>query len=151
MTIYVSVVIDATPAAVWSVVEQLERHGDWMADAGAVRFDSDQRRGVGTRLVVDTRVGPFRVTDRLVVVDWIEGAMIGVHHIGRVTGEGQFTLDPSVDGGTLFAWEEDLRFPWWLGGRAGEVIGAVVLKRVWRRNLQRLKSLVEAHRPADAG
>jgi Polyketide cyclase / dehydrase and lipid transport len=151
VTIYVSVVIDAVPAAVWSVVEQLERHVDWMADAAAIRFDTDQRRGVGTRLVVDTHVGPFRVTDRLVVVDWIEGAVIGVHHIGRVTGDGQFTLDPSVDGGTLFAWAEDIRFPWWLGGRAGEVIGAVVLKRVWRRNLQRLKSLVEAHRPADAG
>ena len=66
-------------------------------------------------------------------------------------GTGQFTLDRSVDGGTLFAWEEDLEFPWWLGGRLGEVLGSVVLKRVWRRNLQRLKSLVEAHRPAGAG
>ena len=151
MTIYLSVVIDAAPDAVWSTVEQLERHVDWMDDADAIRFETDQHRGVGTRLLVDTRVGPLRFTDRLEVVEWIEGAVIGVLHVGRVTGTGQFTLDRSVDGGTLFAWEEDLEFPWWLGGRLGEVLGSVVLKRVWRRNLQRLKSLVEAHRPAGAG
>jgi hypothetical protein len=151
VTVYVSVVIDAAPDAVWATVEQLEHHVDWMADADVIRFDTEQRRGVGTRLAVETRIGPFRYTDHLEVVEWIEGAVIGVRHVGRVIGDGQFTLDRSVDGGTLFAWEENLEFPWWLGGRIGEVIGAVVLKRVWRANVQRLKSLVEARRPADAG
>jgi hypothetical protein len=149
--IYTSIVIDAPPAAVWATVEPMERHVEWMADAEAVRFETEQHRGVGTRIVVNTHVGLFRISDRMEVVEWIDGAMIGVRHVGRVTGTGQFTLDRSVDGGTLFAWEEELFFPWWLGGRAGEVIGAVALKRVWRRNLQRLKALVEAHRPADAG
>ena len=151
MTIYLSVVIDAAPDAVWSTVEQLERHVDWMADADAIRFETDQHRGVGTRLLVDTRVGPLRFTDRLEVVEWIEGAVIGVLHVGRVTGTGQFTLDRSVDGGTLFAWEEDLHLPWWLGGRVGDLVSAPILKWVWRHNLQRLKAQVEARRPADAG
>ena len=71
---------------------------------------------------------------------------------GRVSGSGRFTLEPSVDGGTLFAWEEELHFPWFLGGRLGEVVGSsVVLKPLWRRNLQRLKTLVETRRPAGAG
>jgi hypothetical protein len=150
--IYVSVVIDAPPPEVWAVVEPLERHVDWMADAEAIRFEGLQHRGVGTRIAVDTRIGPLRLTDRMYVTEWIEGAVIGVDHIGRVSGRGRFTLEPSVDGGTLFAWEEDLRFPWFLGGWFGEVVGsALVLKPLWRRNLQRLKALVETRRPADAG
>jgi len=150
--VYVSVVIDAPPSAVWAAVEPFERHVDWMSDADAVRYEGLQRRGVGTRIAVDTRVGPFRLTDRLYVTEWIDGAVIGVDHVGRVAGSGRFTLEPAVDGGTLFAWEEELQFPWFLGGRFGEVIGtAMVLKPLWRRNLLRLKDLVETRRPAGAG
>ena len=150
--IYVSVVIDAAPHEVWAIVEPLERHVDWMSDAEAIRFETPQRRGVGTRLAVDTRIGPLRTTDRLYVTEWIDGAVIGVDHVGHVTGRGRFTLDPSVDGGTLFAWEEDLDFPWFLGGSLGEIIiSAAVLKPTWRRNLQRLKTLAETRRPAGAG
>ena len=150
--IYVSVVIDAPPPDVWAAVEDLERHVDWMSDADEVRFEGLQHRGVGTRIAVDTRIGPFRLTDRMYVTEWIEGAVIAVDHTGRIEGTGRFSLDPSVDGGTLFAWEEDLRFPWFLGGRIGELIGAsLVLKPLWRRNLLRLKELVEARRPAGAG
>lgn len=150
--VYVSVVIDAPPADVWSVVEPIERHVDWMADAEAIRFEGPQRRGVGTRIAVDTHVGPLRLTDRMYVTEWIDGAVIGVDHVGRVAGSGRFTLEPAVDGGTLFAWEEELQFPWFLGGRFGAAIGtALVLKPMWRHNLQRLKSLVETRRPAGAG
>jgi hypothetical protein len=150
--VYVSVVIDAPPADVWSVVEPIERHVDWMTDADAIRFEGQQRRGVGTRIAVDTRIGPFRLTDRMYVTEWIEGAVIGVDHVGRVAGSGRFTLEPAVDGGTLFAWEEELEFPWFLGGRFGAMLGtAVMLKPLWRRNLQRLKALVETRRPAGAG
>jgi len=150
--IYVSVVIDAPPAEVWAVVEPIDRHVEWMADADAIRFEGLQRRGVGTRIAVDTRFGPLRLTDRMYVTEWIDGAVIGVDHVGRVSGSGRFTLEPSVDGGTLFAWEEELHFPWFLGGRLGELVGSsVVLRPLWRRNLQRLKTLVETRRPAGAG
>src|SRR6476620_6075617 len=110
-----------------------------MADADAIRFEGPQRRGVGTRIAVDTRVGPVRITDRMYVTEWIDGVVIGVEHVGYVVGNGRFTLDLAVDGGTLFAWEEELAFFWFLGGRLGAVIGiALVLKPFWRRNLQRL-------------
>jgi uncharacterized protein YndB with AHSA1/START domain len=151
MRVYVSVVIDAPPAEVWTIVEPLEHHVEWMADAADIRFESEQRRGPGARIAVDTRLGPFRITDHMEVVEWIDGALIAVQHVGKVMGAGQFTLDRSVDGGTLFAWEEDLRFPWWLGGRLGEIVATPILRRVWRGNLQRLKALVEARRPADTG
>jgi hypothetical protein len=142
--IYVSTVIDATPDEVWAVVEPVERHVDWMADAEAIHFLGDQTRGAGTQFVCDTKVGPVRLQDHMEITEWEPGRAMGVRHRGLVTGTGRFTLDRAVGGGTLFAWEEDLRFPWWLGGRAGEVVGGqVVLKAIWRRNLRGLKAIVE--------
>jgi uncharacterized protein YndB with AHSA1/START domain len=149
--VYVSIVIDATPEHVWSVLEPIERHVDWMADAVAIRFEGDRTRGVGTRFVCDTRVGPLRLADRMEITSWEPGREMGVTHRGIVTGVGRFTLTRSADGGTLFAWEEDLRFPWYLGGRPGELVGGqVVLRAVWRRNLRTLKRLVERGAPRAA-
>ena len=59
----VGVDIDAPPSAVWAVLEPVERHVDWMADAVAIHIDSDQRRGAGTRFRCDTRIGPIRLGD----------------------------------------------------------------------------------------
>ncbi len=143
-SIYVSIVIDAPPAEVWSVVEPVERHVDWMADATAIRFEGEQTRGVGTRFVCDTKVGPLKLADLMEITSWVPEREMGVRHQGLVTGTGRFTLTPSADGGTLFAWEEALRFPWYLGARLGEVVGGqLVLKAIWRRNLRSLKRLVE--------
>jgi hypothetical protein len=70
---------------------------------------------------------------------------MGVKHTGIVTGSGVFTLEP-LDLGrrTRFTWTEDLRFPWYLGGRIGELVGGqLVMKAIWRRNLKALQRLVE--------
>ena len=80
------------------------------------------------------------------ITEWEPNAAMGVRHTGLVTGTGQFTLTP-IDMGrrTRFAWTEELRFPWWLGGKLGELIGGnVVMRAIWRRNLRGLKALVEA-------
>ena len=143
--ITVSVDIDAPPAEVWAVVEPIERHVDWMADAVAIRFDTDQTRGVGTRFACDTKVGPIRLTDRMEITEWAPGSAMGVSHSGVVTGSGVFTLEP-IDLGrrTRFTWSEELRFPWFLGGRIGELVGArLVMGPIWRRNLARLRQIVE--------
>ena len=142
--IYVSTVIDASPAEVWAEVESVERHTDWMADAVAIRFVGPQTTGVGTRFVCATKVGPLRLDDRMEITEWRPQEAMGVHHRGVVTGTGRFTIHRAVGRGTLFAWEEQLRFPWWLGGPVGAAVGAPVLRRVWRRNLATLKDLVES-------
>jgi uncharacterized protein YndB with AHSA1/START domain len=141
--ISVAVDIDASPEEVWEVVEPLEDHPDWMHDAVSVRFATDQTRGVGTRTVVDTKVGPFRLTDHMTVTEWEPGTTMGVEHTGVVTGTGRFTLRRNGRDGTTFAWDEELRFPWWLGGPVGELVGGRVLAAIWRRNLRGLKTLVE--------
>lgn len=144
--IRVATELDATPDRVWAVVEPVERHVDWMADAVAIRFETEQTRGVGTRFLCDTKVGPIRLTDQMEITEWEPGEAMGVRHTGIVTGTGVFTLEP-IDLGrrTRFTWSEELHFPWFLGGRLGELVGGqLVMKAIWRRNLRELKRLVEA-------
>ncbi len=153
----VSIEISASPQNVWAVVEPVENHVDWMADAVAIRFESEQERGIGTTFLCDTKIGPIRLTDRMEITEWApavdagdgrpatNGAM-GVRHSGIVTGSGVFTIEALAGGArTRFTWSESLEFPWYLGGRIGEVVaGRIVLGPIWRRNLNKLKALVEA-------
>jgi uncharacterized protein YndB with AHSA1/START domain len=144
--ILVEVEIDATPEQVWSVVEPVERHVDWMHDAVAIRFTGEQTRGVGTKFLCDTKVGPFRLVDRMEITEWVPGEVMGVRHTGMVTGSGRFTITP-IDLGrrTRFSWQEQLTFPWWMGGPVGAYVGGkIALGPIWRRNLRGLRTLVEA-------
>ena len=143
--ISVSNEIDASPARVWQVIEPIEHHVDWMLDAKSIRFDGEQRRGVGTQFVCETRIGPITLHDRMEITDWEPERRMGVRHAGVVTGSGVFELSPiDLDRRTRFTWTEELRFPWYLGGRLGERFGGRwVLAWIWRRNLKALARLVE--------
>lgn len=134
----VSRVIDATPAQVWADIEDISSHVEWMSEAVDIRFLSRRRAGVGTRFECDTRVGPIRLTDVMEITRWEPARVMGVRHVGVVTGVGEFRLRLARRSRTRFTWAERLRFPWWLGGPAGAVVGARVLAMVWRRNLRRL-------------
>lgn len=143
--ITVSTLIDAPVQRVWEIVEPIERHVDWMADAVAIRFVNEQTRGTGTRFLCDTKIGPFTLVDEMTITSWEPNRAMGVTHTGVVTGTGEFTLAPEGEDRTRFTWTEALRFPWWLGGPLGALVGGqIVLKLVWRRNLKRLKKLVES-------
>ena len=142
--IEVATTIEATPDTVWARIEDVGTHVDWMADAEAIRFTSDQTSGVGTTFDCDTKVGPLRLTDAMTITEWEPGRCMGVRHEGLVTGEGRFTLTAAGDSRTEFTWAEHLRFPWWMGGPIGGALGAPVLRGIWRKNLRRLKALVES-------
>jgi hypothetical protein len=133
MKIVIAIDIDATADAIWRVIEPIERHVDWMADAESITFTSDQTRGVGTAFDCATKIGPIRLTDRVIVTDWEPPHAMAIEHRGLVRGHGRFVVS---DG--RFTWNEELRFPWWLT--------APVLKPIWRRNLRRLKTIVECGR-----
>jgi len=55
---------------VWEEAGRLDRHVEWMADAHSIQFLSPRRSGVGTTLRVETRFGPLRTTDTMVVTAW---------------------------------------------------------------------------------
>ena len=140
--IRVSTTLPAPPSAVWASVSDLASHVEWMADAESIRFTSRRRSGVGTAMEVETRVGPFRLTDVLEITEWRPRRSMGVRHAGIVGGTGRFPLRRSRlrPGRTRFTWEEDLVFPAWLGGPLGALVAAPVLRAVWRGNLRRLRA-----------
>jgi len=143
--IAVTVEIDAPVERVWAAVEPIERHVEWMHDAVAIRFQGEQKRGVGTTFLCDTKVGPIKLVDRMEITEWMPRSRVGVRHSGVVTGTGSFVMTPiDLDRRTRFVWTEELHFPWWLGGLIGERIGGnLAMKAIWRRNLRGLKRLIE--------
>jgi len=68
---------------------------------------------------------------------------MGIEHRGVVAGRGRFTLRRRARGRTRFSWSEQLHFPWWMAGPVGAFAAQPVLRALWRRNLRRLKQLVE--------
>lgn len=136
--IRVAVTIDAPPAVVWRDIADISTHVEWMADAESITFLTRRRRGKGVTFDCATRVGPFRLDDRMVVTSWKTNREMGIRHEGLVTGEGRFTLHRRRGGRTRFVWRERLIFPWWLGGPLGSFAAAPVLALIWRRNLRRL-------------
>jgi carbon monoxide dehydrogenase subunit G len=138
------ITIDAPPAAVWARLADIADHVSWMADAAEIRFTGERRAGVGTTFECDTRVGPLRTTDVMEVTEWREAEAMGVRHTGLVTGTGRFviTAQPGDGDRARLTWDEDLAFPWWLGGPVGAFVARPVLRAVWRGNLRRFAALV---------
>lgn len=139
----VSVLVRAPLAVVWEAVADLGSHPRWMTDAESLEFLGDVRSGVGTRMLVETRIGPLRTRDVIEVTGWEPGQRITVVHRGAISGEGVLQLD-AMAGGTRLKWSERLRFPWWWGGALTALLARPVLRWVWRRNLRRFERLVEA-------
>ncbi len=141
--IVVSTVIEASPARVWADVRNIGSHVTWMQDAVEIRFLTEQVEGPGTRFECDTEVGPFSLTDVMEITAWEHERRMGVRHIGLIEGVGEFTLSAVGADRTEFRWEEDLTFPWYVGGPLGEFVSRPALRSVWKRNLVRLKERVE--------
>ncbi|HEX6286610.1 MAG TPA: SRPBCC family protein [Acidimicrobiia bacterium] len=130
--------IPAAHDLVWKALADLNTHTSWMKDARSIEFTSDQQRGTGTRMEVLTVIGPLRTTDIMEVVGWEEGKSIDVRHEGLVTGTGTLGVEPVGDGSRV-TWDENLTFPWWLGGFITAWLARPVLAAVWRGNLRRLE------------
>lgn len=130
--------IEAPVGDVWADLSDLSSHVEWMRDAVAIRFTSDHESGVDTTFDCDTRVGPFRLTDRMEITEWTPERSIGVRHVGLVTGEGTIRLRGRRHGRTKVTWSETLKFPWWMGGPIGSVAATPVLWLVWRGSMRKL-------------
>jgi uncharacterized protein YndB with AHSA1/START domain len=141
--IVVTVDISAPLSEVWETVSNLKGHEQWMGDVESISFDGSVTSGPGTVMTVATRVGPFRLADRMTVTIWEPPHRIVVEHQGLVAGSGEFSLS-AIAGATRFTWSEELRFPPFLGGPLASSISRPILTLIWRHNLRRLKALIEA-------
>ena len=142
--VVVSTMIERSAADVWANVRNIASHVTWMHDAVGIRFLTEHQEGPGTRFECDTKVGPFSLTDVMEITAWEDQARMGVRHVGLVEGTGEFTLQQEEPGRTEFRWEEDLSFPWFMGGPVGAFLARPVLRFIWKRNLARLKARIEA-------
>lgn len=122
---------------VWAALADLGSHAEWMRDARSIEFVTEQRRGVGTRMEVETVVGPFRTLDVMEVTAWREGESIDVRHQGLVTGTGTLGVIGNSTQSEVY-WDEDLSFPWWLGGAVTAFLARPILASIWRANLAAL-------------
>lgn len=147
MKVSVSVRLPLSLEDAWAKLSDLPDHVNWMADAERIDFENNQSSGEGTVMHVLTKVGPLSTIDVIKVVDWIPPNLIGVKHTGLFTGEGRFLIDEMSDEATLFTWEEEIIFPWYLGGALGAAVAKPVLTAVWKRNLSRLRQSVEESQP----
>ena len=146
MSLHVEIAIHAPPEVVWTHLEDIASHTDWMADAVSIDFLTARRRGVGTRFACRTRVGILRTTDVMEITEWSPPRVMGVRHSGAVSGEGCFELHPTgpADESTAMVWHERLHFPWWMGGPLGATLARPVLRRIWQANLARFGQQVES-------
>ena len=151
MSIRISVAarINASSTEAWAALENVVSHVQWMKDAESIRFTTAGRTGTGTEFVCVTRVGPIRLTDTMSITEWTPCEAMGVHHQGVVKGSGRFTLRALAGEKTYFSWDEQLTFPWWLGGPLGERLARPILTCIWRGNVSRLKAVVENQRKED--
>ncbi len=140
----VSMAIDAPMDRVWAEVIDFAAHTEWMEDAHAIRFGTDQREGPGTVLLIDTRIGPLRTADRFEITEIEPMILVAGRHTGLFRGEGRFELSSPRPGRTRLVWRERIRFPWLFGGPAAALVGRVVLRRVWTKNLAALKQRIES-------
>ena len=145
MSLRVETTIHAPPEVVWSHLEDIASHIEWMADAVSIEFLTAQRSGNGTRFSCKTRVGFMSTTDLMEITEWLPPRVMGVHHSGAVSGEGRFELHATGPAGesTTMVWHERLLFPWWMGGPLGATLARPVLRRIWGGNLARLGQQVE--------
>ena len=139
-TIRLAVALGAPVATVWTDLADLGSHVEWMSDAESIRFRTEHRDGVGAAFDCVTKVGPIRLTDRMIVTRWEPPHVMTVAHEGLVTGAGTFRLETLTAGRSRLCWEEELHFPWWLGGPLGEIVGRPVLAKIWQGNLRRFQA-----------
>jgi carbon monoxide dehydrogenase subunit G len=138
------------PDVVWGLITDWEHQDDWMLEASGFEVTGDRREGVGVEVEATVRIAGIRTRDRIRVSMWEPPRLLVIEHLGWVKGTGEIQLAPITEG-TRMRWVETLFPPPRLGsfGRAGLRTLAPLMRRVFRRDLRVLQSLVRV-RAADA-
>ena len=137
------VTIEKNIDIVWDHIANIESHVTWMQDARTIELTSGTANTVGALYKCDTKIGPLRTIDRFEIIKYDRPNFMEIFHIGTVDGTGYFKLEKIDENKTVFIWEEELKFPWYMGASIGKKIAMKLLHSIWRKNLQRLKAEIE--------
>jgi uncharacterized protein YndB with AHSA1/START domain len=138
------------PKTVWPFLVDWDRLPRWMKDMRDVRVTSARKEGVGVEAVATVRIAGISTRDRIRVTRWEPPNVLEIAHLGWVKGTGRMELSPAGNGSDL-RWRETLIPPWGALGRLGMYAVLPLMRRVFRRDLERLKQLVEDPREGGAG
>lgn len=145
-TVYITTSVDirGAPQVVWPYLVDWERLDRWMIEADSFRLVGDRREGVGVEAQARVRIAGITTHDRIRVVRWEPPWVLEMEHLGWVRGRGYIELTPAKEGGTTLFWREELVPPWGFVGRLGMRLLSGRMRRIFRRDLELLRRLVEA-------
>lgn len=116
-----SVVLEASPEAVWEFVTRPENFGAYVDGYVEGRVLTPQAVGRGARYEWAARLGPIRLRSEEAVVEWIEGER--VRYAGTLAGvpfRSMMEVAPTGERAALLTVAIEFDLPRWLGGRAGD-------------------------------
>jgi hypothetical protein len=116
-----------------------------MLEASDFEVVGEQRQGVGVESRATVRIAGIRTRDTVRVSMWEPPRILVIDHLGWVKGSGEIQLHP-VSEGTRMRWRETLFSPPKLGpiGRLGLRLASPLMRRIFRRDLRVLRSLVRS-------
>ncbi len=136
--------IDADKKTVFTYLSDWDKQSEWILFT-TVRKVSIGPNNDGTLLLAETKVGPLKVVDTMLVSEWSPYEKIVVTHTGRIVlGKGIFEIKENSDHRCTFIWKEVTPIPFGYLGRIGLVIVKPLLKLVFNMSLRKLKKNVEA-------
>ncbi len=131
------------PERLLSVLVDWERQAGWMGDADRVEVVSPTRAGVGTTIVVATRVlGLPVLNERLEVTEWDPPRRLVIAHRRAIRGVGTWLLT-AAGRGCRFRWTEDVSLPVPIVGELALRAYRPLMGRLMLRSLWRLRAQVE--------
>ena len=133
--------IPAPPDAVWELLTDWERQGDWMLEASDFVVTSPHREGIGVEAEATIRIGGIKTRDKIQVVGWEPNHRLAIRHLGWVTGLGEIFLTPSGPGRSHVFWREELYPPWGVAGAIGLTIFKPIMRRIFERDVRELRGL----------
>ncbi|HEX2025894.1 MAG TPA: SRPBCC family protein [Actinomycetota bacterium] len=136
------VAIARPPSDVWRLIVDWERSDRWMEDVSDVRVTTGHREGLGVEAVAAVRIAGITTRDRIRVTRWEPPHRLEIDHLGWVRGHAVMDLAATAPG-TALTWEERFVPPWGVLGALGMRVFVPVMRRVFRRDIERLRTLAE--------
>ncbi|SDF98515.1 Polyketide cyclase / dehydrase and lipid transport [Pseudonocardia oroxyli] len=137
--------VAAPASAVWDLVTDWERQGEWILFT-RVRVVAGDGRSAGSVVVAVTGIGDLGVVDTFTVTGYDEAARrVDVRHTGLVvTGDSSFVVTETGPASCRFTWTEGLELPFGRLGALGWPVLRPVMAAGFGASVRRLGRLAEA-------